>query len=315
MLANLEFPLAESNELVEASLVTMGLGMPRNQLSFVKQSPQYWDTTTWDAIPRPFLDPPCQAYVNALTAWLRNESNARWIDQLHPEIIRPTKKALKFLNKTQDTFLKSIDSPIHDRTPSEWLELANQKSVSNQIAALQFFAGTQSFPDDHQDLLLSKLRSRNDAVVVHAIGAAESIESPSAEIIDELRMLTDSIDEIAKSKAMVTLSKLRQLDQNCFNNALKMIQSDTKHVVYTGLLGMLTKESIDEAEQNIVNRVFLKYLQSCNYEFVNLFVTAYSRWVPDLNSYLHELLDDDYREYLDIALEAAKSIEKLESVE
>ncbi len=297
--------------MTEAATIMLGLGMPRNQLHFVKRSSHYWDITAWDAIPRPFLDPPTHAYVNALAAWIRNESNPAWIDELHTEIVRPTKKCLKFLNKNNDSFFTrdSLDASIVDRTQSEWLQLADDKPASNQIAALQFFAGTMSFPADHQELLLTKLRSNNSTIAIHAVGAAESIENPEPQIVDELRFLTDNPDDMTRSKSMVALAKNGQLDDNCYSNALKMLQSKTKHVVYAGLLGLLKKESINETELKIVNRVFTNYLSACDYEFVNLFATAYLRWVPDAKTYLTELLSDD-PQFLVMALEAVESVQQ-----
>ena len=305
-----EFPLAESNELVEAACIAVGLGVLRNQMSFVKQSPRYWDSTSWDAIPRPFLDPTCLAYVNGLAAWFRQDKDNVWIGQLHTEIVKSAKKTLKYLIKTEDSFLhpNSLKSSIGQRTSSEWLQSLNQKSLSSQLAALQFFAGSKSFPDDHQDLLIAKLQSNEDAVVVHAINVAQSIAEPESSVINELRMLTESRDEITQSKAMMALTAIKQLDQNCFDTAVKMLQDNTQHVVYTGLVALSTKDEITEAEQKVVHRAFLKYLQSCNYEFVNLFVLAYSRWYDDVKAYLANTLQQDHPEYLDIALEVVESI-------
>lgn len=302
------FQLTESNELVEAAAIAIGLGMPRSQLSFVKQSPRYWDPTSWDAIPRPFLDPNCLAYVNGLSAWFRKDGENSWMDQLHLEIVKPAKKVLKYLAKTEDSFLhpSSFKSTMVQRTHSEWLQLLNQKSVSTQISALQFMAGAKSFPDDHQDMLVAKLRSNEDAVVIHAINVALSIPSPEDSVIQELRLLTESRDLTAQSKAMMALTASKQLDQNCFDTALNMLQSDTRHVVYTGLLALSTKPAISEAEQKVVHRAFLKYLQSCNYEFINLFVAAFSRWNTDVRAYLTNNL---HPEYLGVALEAVEAIE------
>ena len=145
---------------------------------------------------------------------------------------------------------------------------------------------------------------------MHAIGAAEAIENIEPSLIEELQLLTESTDEGTRSKAIVALAKRRHLDANCFENAVKMLNSNTDHVVYAGLLALTTKESITPTEQRTVNRVFLKYLQSCNYEFVNLFATAYRRWIPDAKSYLSDLLAGDYPEYLDIALETLEAVQE-----
>ena len=291
----------------------MGLGMPRNELSFVKQSPQHWDMTAWDLVPLPFLNRQCHAYVNALAAWFRGDDNVDWIDAMHPEIVRSTKKALKFLKKTGDSFFapSTLQTTIASRTPSEWLQLADDKNVTSQIVAMQYLAGSKSFPEGNSDVLVQKLRSRNDAIVMHAVGAAETMDNPEQEIIEELRLLTESPHEGTQSKSTLAVARMQQLDDFCLENATKMVGSNTDFVAYAGLLALSTRESVGDMERNAVDRAFIKYLQTCNYNFVNLCAAAYAQWLPDSQAYVTELLSENQPEYLDIALEAVESVETI----
>jgi hypothetical protein len=85
--------------------------------------------------------------------------------------------------------------------------------------------------------------------------------------------------------------------------AAKMIRSNAKHEVFAGVFALSSRPKIDNDTLKIVDRGFELALQTCDYEFITLYVTAYDRWLEQPQSHLEQLLGDDDG-YLEIATEA-----------
>lgn len=305
ILHHTEFPLAEFPELVELAVIGTGLGMLRNNIEFVKQSPVFWDSTHWRAYPRPFLDSKALAYANAMAAWLRSESAPAWLPRIAKELQKPMQKSLKYLHKTGDSFLQSnCDHPVLNQPQSDWFETARNQGVSSQVVAVRHFEPNEHLASDQEELLLEKLRSANRFVALHAVFAVDRLQLGSDAIQSELAILSESPDEELSAKSMITLARTGPLQEVPYEQAMKMVGSRTKHVNFAGMVGLLSRDALEPSATKIVDRAFLQALQTCDYEFVAMFAAAYNKWLPNPKEYLEQLLSGDQPEYLEIAIEA-----------
>lgn len=292
-------------EVVDLAVVATGLGVLQSSFGFVKQTGSFWDSTYWDVAPRPFLDCDALAYANAVAAWVRGEKDPIWANELPVEVKRPMRKSLKYLFKTQDTFLNCSDNTrLSGRSQEQWIELASDPSVSTQIVALRQLEIDEQLTDRHEALLLNALRSPHPPVMLHAITGVQDLKLDRAPIAEELRFLVESRDDQTRAKAIIALARLAQLDEPTIETAGKMIDSPVRYVVFAGLSALSSLDTVPDAALRAAERRFVRALQTCDYEFVGHFAGALNRWLEDPQSHVERLLSGDQPEYVKIATEA-----------
>ena len=101
---------------------------------------------------------------------------------------------------------------------------------------------------------------------------------------------------------MCSLTRLDKLDEVTIDVASNMLESNLRHVVFAGTYALSTLDSISDHTLRLVDRGFVRALQACDYEFVELFAMAYRRWLDNSQSHVEELLSDS-PEYLPVALD------------
>lgn len=303
------FDCGEFPEIIDLAVVMTGLGLPRSQLSLVQKSGPFWDSTFWMEMPRPFLDAHGLAYVFAVAAWFRGEKQPAWVAGLAADVRKPTTKSIKFLISTKDSFLNptTTGNQLLNQGQPEWLKMAAMTSVTNQIVAVRHLSRDETIQDQQSQLLSEKLQSSHRSVVVNATRTVERLQLSTNEVVEELRFLIDHRCDEVRAKAMIALAKLGQLDESSITSACKMIDSSVNYVAFAGLLALSTVESASDEVLRAAERGFKRSLQTCNYEFVNLYAATFDRWLDDPESHFQELLEHDQPEYLQIALEALAS--------
>ena len=311
LLVQRKFVCAHLPEVVELAVIATGLGVPRNRVEFVKQVPSFWDSTAWTIIPRPFLDIRMQAYANALAAWVRGEKAPKWADQLEAGVKGHFKKSLNYLFKTGDSFFQNPSSfqNVLDQPQADWLAVASGDSNSKQIIALRHFERDETLVEDQERVVVDRLRSQSRDVVLNAIVAAEQLASANESLIAELQSHIDSRDEEIQSKSMTALARMSALDDWGIEQATKMLNSSIRHVIFAGMVGLSTRDEIGESAMRVVDRAYVKALQTCDYEFAGLFSAAYSRWLDEPMEHVERLLTGDDPEYLEIARESFGQIQ------
>ncbi len=316
LLSQNQFGFSHFPEVVDIAVINTGLGTLQARLSFVKQTNSFWDSTYWDASPRPFLDTQSLAYVLAIAAWMRGDSDPIWANELPSDVKTPMKKSLKFLNKTGDSFFgpSIAGQNLLQQSQSDWLQMAHSDFVSRQVIAIRHFAGgTESVDgkelvDQKTGILIEKLRSPIRPIVLHAISTVESLRLASEPIVDELRLLIESRDDETRAKAIIALAKLGQLDEASIEQAARMVDSSVKFIVYAGMFALSSQPNVSEGTLRIAERGFAKALQTCDYEFIGLFAEAFDRWLDDPQLHIRQLFQADQPEYLEIALEALTNV-------
>ena len=305
------FALAAYPELVELAVVAMGLGMPRSRIEFVKQVSAHWDSTLWGAFPRPFLDSQSLAYANALSAWARGEKKPGWMDAIAVELRKPMRTSLKHLHRTGDSFFQpdSQDSLLN-QPQTDWLHLAADSSASRQIIAVRHFEENEMLADDQEQILMEKLRSPNRFVALHALAAIDYLGLATEPIENELCFLVDTSDEELQAKTMITLAQMGPLNEDAIESATKMVGSQAGHVSFAGMVGLLSLDSVTPDHLKAVDRGFRRSLQTCDFEFVELFATAYCKWLNDPRQHVQKLLSDDQPEYVEIATNAIEDVQR-----
>ncbi len=305
-----KFGFAHSPEVVDLAVIITGLGTLNSSFSFVKQVGSFWDSTYWDASPRPFLDSRASAYANAIAAWIRDERDPVWARGLSTDLKRPMAKSLKYLFKTDDSFFRHPPTRQHllQQPQRFWLEMASQSAASSQVIAIRQLRFDEPLREQQEKLLLEKLKAPARSPLLHAISAIESLQLDDESIIEELAALVDNRDNEISAKSMIAISKLGKLDEQLVNKAARMVDSQAKHVVFAGVFALCALESVPEHVLRAAERGFLRALQSCDYEFVGLFAAAFNRWLADPASHFVELMQDDDPEYLEIVLEALQNV-------
>ena len=151
------FEYASSAELIDIAVIGTGLGAVQNKIEFVKQTGGYWDSTQWLAVPRPFLDRQAVAYVVAVAAWIRGDAKPAWVNELPSDVKKTMGKSLKYLLSSDDSFFcasKNGRSNL-DKTPKEWLELAENSTGSQHLIALRHVKNA------HEGLFIKNLQMIN----------------------------------------------------------------------------------------------------------------------------------------------------------
>ena len=305
-----KFPYAHFAELVDLAVVMTGLGTIRSAFEFVKRADIFWDSTYWGVFPRPFLDTNTLGYAHAMAAWIRDDSDPKWFASLPPAVKSSGKKSLKFLLKTGDSFFSptSCENGLLDQSQLQWQALATEKATSKQIIAIRHFAPEAELSEQQSEILLGKLRSSNEPLVLHAVTAAESLKLSGQPIADQLNHLTEHHNDVLRAKAMIALTKLGHIDQHAVTVATKMISNHAKHVVYAGMFALSSQTEVDESTLKAVDRGFMAALQTCDYEFIQLYTTAYSKWMDEPQQHFEHLLGgaDEYLEIANEALQASR---------
>ncbi|MDB4766510.1 hypothetical protein OAG71_02350 [bacterium] len=305
-----KFPYAHFPELVDLAVVMTGLGTVRSGFEFVKRADIFWDSTYWGVFPRPFLDTNTLGYTHAMAAWIRDDRDPSWFASLPTPVKSASKKSLKFLLKTGDSFFSptSCDNQLLDQSQPQWQALAAEKSTSKQIIAIRHFAPEESLAEKQSEILLGKLRSSSEPLTLHAITAVESLKLNGQPIADQLNHLTEHHNDELRAKAMIALTKLGHIDQHSVTVATKMISNHAKHVVYAGMFALSSQSQVDESTLKAVDRGFMASLQTCDYEFIQLYTTAYSNWMDEPQQHIEHLLNgaDEYLEIANEALQASR---------
>jgi len=285
-----------------------GLGSLRSRFEFVKRADIFWDSTYWGVFPRPFLDTPSLGYIHAMAAWMRDDQDPSWFAGLPATVNKPSKKSLKFLTKSGDSFFnpKTADQRLLQQDQQRWLALASEKSVTKQVIAIRHFQPDNALADQQAEILLEKLRSANVTLTLHAITTIEALKISTEPIVDQLNRLTEHNNDEVRAKAVIALTKLNQIDETTVGIATKMIDSRAKHVVYAGVFALGSQPEVDQTTLRAVDRGFLSALQTCDYEFIQLFATSYARWMEQPEEHFRTLLIDD-GEYLELATEALQA--------
>ncbi|MCC9645226.1 hypothetical protein LOC71_23350 [Rhodopirellula sp. JC740] len=313
LLSQNNFAGAHLPEQVELAVIGTGLGMIRNGISLVAKHPTSWDSTQWELSPRPFLDSPSLAYTNAIAAWARGEHSPSWATELPSDLKRPMQKSLKFLAKTNDSFFQpKSKQPVLSQSQTEWWQLAASLTTSNQVIAIRHLQSFGALDDEQESLLLDKLRSTSTAITLHAIAAVErmAVQHPAIAnemIVNELSTLTDHRNDEVRAKSMCVLARLGALDDATVETAAIMLEAHPKHVVFAGLLALSTRDTVPEEALLAVDRCFVRLLRACDYDFVELIVAAYRRWLNDPQPHLEELFQNS-PELLPIALETLQNV-------
>lgn len=305
-----KFGYAHFPEIVDLAVVSTGLGMLQSNIGFVNNSGSFWDSTQWGIFPRPFLDSHSLAYASAIAAWARGDKDPEWANELPSEVKNPMRKSLKYLIKTNDSFIQPMaPTPSKlDQSQDDWLQLASSKSASQQVVAIRQLDFEDQRDHQREALLLEKLQSGNRAIVLHSIAATERMKIVDEPIAEELRLLVQDRDDEIRAKAMCSLTRSGKLDESTVNVAVKMLDSNARFVVFAGVFALASLDSVPEQVMPLANRGFVRALQACDYEFVGLFTAAYNRWLDDPETHFEQLLQEDGPEYLEIALEALQNV-------
>ena len=308
-LAQKEFAFASRPEMVDIAVVATGLGILRSKIKLVETYAPFWDQSNWMAIGRPFLDDRCLAHVNAVAAWSRHEQNPDWIGDLNVDLQGDVRKSLKYLFKTQDcAFNRSADfRRMQDHTQLEWFQMARGKSKSQQVFAIFNVSGEGA---ELEALMLEKLRSRDQPIVLHALGKVNDLKLDSDPVVDEIRLLVESSsnDDI-RAKALLVLSEFKKVDPETMDLARKMLSSRVGHVEFAAIAALSTLNNIPDRVLQSVEKSLIRSLQFCNYDLLNYYLYAFNRWLEDPDAHLENVLADESPEYLRIAIESLDQIQ------
>ena len=259
--------------------------------------------------PRPFLDDNALAYAFAVKAWTAGDKDPAWLSDVRGELVRPARKSLKYLNKTSDCFFQpSTGKTSGEHSQNDWLQIAGGESASSRIIAMRRIDKDDALGSRQAGLLTENLRSSNQDVVLHALTTVERTGVANPELIEELRILSEDRHAETRAKAIITLARSGEMDERSVETAARMITDSARYVVFAGLVALAASDSIPESAQSIVERGYVRALQTCDYEFVGLFTAAFTRWMDDPENQIKRLLEHEEPEYLTIALQSLKEI-------
>ncbi len=321
LLTQSEFPGTHLPEIVDLAVIATGLGVPRCQIDLVSKSGTFWDTTAWEVLPPPFVGAQKAAYALAMVSWVRQEKSPPWKDELTTEIAGPMNKSLKHLFKTGDSFFPGPEKPIANFSQQQWLQLANETTVSSQIIGLRHCINAPENSDAHwqsqwADVLIENFRSNNNDLILHSIAAVERGRIEDPRIGDELVVLAEHRADRVKAKAIIALTRIGKLDSTGMEMAAKMLDSREKFVIFAGVLALSSTDEVPEQALPSLDRALARSLANCDQEFINLFASGYRQWVADPAEHFRGLFEADSPEYLEIALDALEGVgEQFVSIE
>ena len=306
-----DFAYAHFPEIVDLAAVMTGLGILHSQIPLVSKTPPFWDSTLWTTFPRSFLDAQGVAYAMANVAWCRNDSSPIWANQLPKEIRRPMLKSIKHLFKVGDTFFHP-HAPVSslDHSQSEWLQQASDPAISRQIIALRHLQFHDHADSPQLQVIVDKLRSTERSVLLHAIAAAERIKTKNEDVVDELRMLLNHRDNEVRAKAICTLARFAALDETSIDVAARMLDDPQRFLAFSGLVALTSIDQLPDRVMPAVDRGLIRSLQTCDYDLVGMFSAGFHHWLDDPESHYRKLLQEENREYLDVALEVLESAQQ-----
>ena len=290
-------------EFLDAAVVLCGLGGPRAEVELMSDEGSFWDRTRWDATPGNFMDHESLVYAHSLAVWCRGGSA-----DLLPASMRTAKGSLKYLTKTNDSFFQQSLITENQLAIETFVELATSGKESTRIAAMKFFHPDETVHDQQNAAILENLRDRSDHVIAHAVSAAQTTQTDSPSVIEELKLLTDNHDDRLRSKAVQAVTLLGQLDDYVADNAAKMLSSSTDYVTYSGLLALAKLGQVSDDVLKLADRGFERALHTCNYQFIELFAGAYNRWLDDPAAHLNKLWGERSPEYYQMAVEALTAL-------
>jgi hypothetical protein len=160
-----------------------------------------------------------------------------------------------------------------------------------------------------EQILVDKLRATDRAIVLNSIRAVEATQMASEPIAGELRLLVEDPDDEVRSKAMIAMARNGMLDEATLGIATKMVGSNVKHAVFAGMLALSSQNSVSDDVVRVVERGFIRSLQSVDYEFIGLFAAAFNRWFDEPQLRIQQLLQIEFPEYLELATDALAEIE------
>lgn len=310
MLAQQGFPYTHLPEAIDVAVVACGLGLPLSRLNMVNDGGSFWDPTAWEIAPKPFLDTTSIAYASAIAAWLRDEAS-EWIADLPSSVASQMKKSLKYLNKTNDCFFK-LGAAKSLGSIETMVQLAKTDSStagpSSRIIALRNFAADETLTAQMAEAIDATLRSGNRDLTLHAINAAAEVKLDAADVIEELKLLCGSNDELIRAKSIFAVGQMGQMDSDTSLLAARMIESKTDFLVFCGLTALSSRSEVDSQIIQSADRGFKRALQTCNYQFVGLFAAVYQTWLADPREHFANLLTEDSPEYLQIAFGALDEV-------
>lgn len=299
------FAYAHLPELVDMAVITTGLGALQSHISLVNEGGHFWDSTQWETFPRPFLDRHGVAYTYAVAAWLRDQRTPTLLEDLPAELKKPTKKSIKYLFRTGDCFVSRDHLPaLSGKTNSEWVQATEEGSKSKKIIAIRQLAPTDQVDSRLSECILSQLKSGDRELCLHTIEAQAKLLIQDPAVIDELRLLSTSRDDQIRAKVIMTLTMLGALDEQSIQVAAKMLDSRARFVVYAGIFALTSLPSVPEEIVEPANRGFVRSLQTCDYDMIGLFTSAWIRWEENPEQHFEALLKHDSPEYLELALES-----------
>ena len=279
-----------------------------------------WDSTQWYLVPRPFLDGPSLAYVNAIAAWARNEPKPEWSNEFSSDLKRPFRNSLKYLLKTNDSFfLPQSKNDVLSQTQADWWKLASKASASNasvssQVIAMRHLKFDGDVDPQQESLLVKQLRSTNSAITLHAIAAAEQLmfhrqASEDDLITRQLRLLMKHRDDEVRAKALCTIARVGALDEPTIDHAARMLEENARHLHFASVYAFSTLDSVPDDTLPALDECFVSVLRACDYEFIDLLVRGYKRWLEDPRSHFESLLKHT-PELLPMALETLRNAPK-----
>lgn len=291
--------------MVDLAVVATGLALPRSQISLVNSGGTFPDPTRWDTGLFPFASARNLAYAMAVASSSRGLSETAWEATLPGDVKAPFRKAIKYLGRSNDCFVASAKSN------PDWLELSRTAGPSSRIIALRQFTAESASAEAIAEALVENLRSNSDDVVLHAVETAGRLTIDDAHVVDELRSLINRRGIIA-AKAMLALRSMEMVDAFATEKAAEMLASSERFSVFAALSALSSSTtqtstaSVSDAVLKQIDRSFCRSLASCDYEFIELFVDGYGRWVEDPAAHFEGLLGEQSAEHLELALDVLK---------
>ena len=307
-----QFPLWHFPEIVDIATIATGLGVLLSDFSFVEKSIRVGEVTEWSHSRRSFLDQKAMVYTFAIAAWIRNEAKPKWSAKMRTDVRGPLKKALKYLQQTNDSFFQAetAATDLLNQPQENWLRLAASGGNSQQIIAIRKFSADERRTEEQASILANKLKSDNLSIVLNAIWAAEQTGNRSPEVIDQIRELVVSHDDNVRAKAIMTLAILGEMDEETVDRAAGLLGTGGPYLDFAAAFSLSSLPAVPDHVLLPMNKGMLRALQGCHYELVAHFVNAFDRWIDEPEEYFTKVLAEDGPEYLEIVLETLEQNRK-----
>lgn len=301
-----KFPLWHLPDVIDTATVATGLGLPLSEFSFVEKSNRFGEVTEWAHTQKGFLDQKALAYTFALAAWIRNDAKPTWPGNMRSDVRGAIKKALSYLNKTNDSFFRAetAASGLLDQPQENWLQSAVSGGNSTQIISIRQFKNDEQRTAEQSEILIEKLRSPNRAIVLNAIWAAEKTQNKTPDVVTELRALVDYPDEDVKAKTLTTLVVLDEMDDATVDRTADLLGTGGSYLEFAAAYALASVPTVPDHVLLPMNKGMLRALQGCDYGLVAHFVAAFDRWLDKPEAHFAEVLAGEGPEYMEIVMEA-----------